>query len=144
MASAASAKRPVTDSSCDGGGKRSKASYVSNKHSGRITQLGPNMRGMLITCDVHMEKAAIGETFRLLDELIGGRSTRADESTSVMACSVTAGESLAAELAALHEEQRRLPHRVRHRLGSRTSQDLMVRAGGWKNEPGNRVKHLMV
>jgi len=102
----------------NGGGKRSKAAYVPHKYAGgRVTQLGLGMRGLLITCDVHMEKAAIGEAFRLLEELIevdeqlgsagATHPTPLDSAVGdgAPAAPATAGDSLAAELAALQKKE---------------------------------------
>ncbi len=111
MPSASKKKRVATDES--GGTKRHKAAYASSKHVGRsASHLGPGMRGVLITCDVHMEKAAIGEAFRLIDELLEAEhnvtSAAADPvehiPTHAMAI-VTAGDSLAAELAAMQQQK---------------------------------------
>ena len=69
-----------------GGGKRHKGAYVHSKHTGRgASQLGPGMRGVLITCDVHMEKAAIGEAFRLIDELLETEGSHASADTKPVA-----------------------------------------------------------
>ena len=96
-----------------GGGKRHKGAYVHSKHTGRgASQLGPGMRGVLITCDVHMEKAAIGEAFRLIDELLETEGSHASADTKPVAeaparaiAATTAGDSLAAELAALQQQK---------------------------------------
>ena len=104
--SAGGGKR-AADASGNGGGKRIKASYVHAKIAGKTSQLGPGMRGLLITCDVHMEKAAIRETFGLLDELMESEAGEATPSVPLPtssqppAVTATAGDSLAAELAAL-------------------------------------------
>ena len=70
------------------------------------------MRCVPITCDVHMEKAAIGEAFHLIDELLETEGSHASADTKPVAeaparaiAATTAGDSLAAELAALQQQK---------------------------------------
>lgn len=90
-----------------GGGKKQK--YTS-RHGPAAHELGPGIRGALITSDVHLEREAIKETYRLfetvLDAAAPDKSDAASASTSAAGTQSagTAGDALAAELAALQGE----------------------------------------
>ena len=97
----------------DGGGGGKKARYVQGWGPGRH-ELAPGMRGCLITCDVHVEKDAIRETFRLLESLCeeGEGAARAGSSAPAASASTsaaTAGDALAQELAELKRAEDKKP-----------------------------------
>lgn len=83
----------------------------------RANDLQPGIRGCLITCDIHAEKDAIKETFRLLEALTEDASAPAPASGTAAASSssaaaddagtstnATAGDALQAELRALQQD----------------------------------------
>ncbi len=70
------------------------------------------MRCVLIMCDLHMEKAAIVEAFHQIDELLETEGSHASADTKPVAevparaiAATTAGDLLAAELAALQQQK---------------------------------------
>lgn len=98
----------------DGGGggsggwsSQKKAKYMQG-NGPAAHEFSPGLRGALITCDVHLEREAIKETYRLFEAVIEAEAPpaaaaagpRAGEGTS----SNTAGDALAAELAELQGE----------------------------------------
>ena len=95
-------KRPA-DAAAAVSGKSSKRKYFQSKSGTAYVEFGPGIRGVLITCDCHAEKEAIRETYQLLEALAevqeeAGDAVRNDTSSDTVS---TAGEGLAAELAAL-------------------------------------------
>lgn len=89
-----------------GGGSHAKRRYVAPTPG--VCELSRGMRGVLITCDTHLEHKAIKEAYRLLDDLAGGGAAAGDggdggDDGDGGSASGTAGDKLAAELAALKE-----------------------------------------
>eukprot|EP00962_Isochrysis_galbana_P027617 scaffold8683_cov104-Isochrysis_galbana.AAC.2 len=90
-----------------GGGKR------QNYHppTPGVSELGRGMRGVLLTCDTHLERQAIREGFALLDEYAGGEMAAPAEPAAACADgggvatgANTAADALAAELAGLRRD----------------------------------------
>ena len=104
----------------DGGGGASgankKRKYVQG-HGIALRELGPGLRGALITCDVHVEKDAIRETFRLLEALTETLEPAATDlavtPAAATASSATAGDALARELAELQAERAGEPSKAK-------------------------------
>ncbi|KAL3925902.1 MAG: hypothetical protein SGPRY_003539 [Prymnesium sp.] len=83
--------------SSDGG--REKRRYAQQAASGGRGALGVGMRGVLISCDVHLEREAIKETLRLLE----GLTEEGPAANAVPSSSLTAGDALAREIEQLKE-----------------------------------------
>lgn len=89
-----------------GSGPNKKRRYVSGPQAARH-DLQPGHRGVLLSCDVHVERDAIREAFRLFEQLLD----EAEESAKPAAAaatpkkSVTAADALEAELAELQKER---------------------------------------
>ena len=85
-------KRPASG----GAASSKKRKYVD--YEKRSYMRGGGMRGVLVTCDVHVEKSAIRESCQLFEQHTEEAAPAAEEGAERAA---TAGESLAAELQAL-------------------------------------------
>lgn len=85
-----------------GGGKR------QNYHppTPGVSELGRGMRGVLLTCDTHLERQAIREGFALLDQYAGGETAApaCADGGGVATGANTAADALAAELAGLRRD----------------------------------------
>ena len=96
------------DASGGGGGNNKNKKHYTHGHGGGARELAPGMRGALLTCDVHLEREAIKEAYRLFDSLLDAEAPteRADDEAAGASSSSagTAGDALAAELRALQDE----------------------------------------
>lgn len=93
------AKRARNEAS---GSSDSKRKYF--QQSSKARDLTAGMRGVLVSSDVHLEREAIKESFRLFESLVDedGESAPVDETES----GAMAGDALAREIEALKQERR--------------------------------------
>ena len=97
-------KRPADGA----GGSDKKKRYVQG-HGAGAHDLGPGICGALVTCDVHLEREAIKEAYRLFDAQLDDAAPQAtaeedDAKADVASTGGTAADALAAELKALQGE----------------------------------------
>ena len=101
MTSTSECVKRAASSAVAGEGKSSKRRYFQKKEpEGGRTELARGMRGILITCDTHLEKKAIRECFDLLNDLC---EEAPSSTSSEAALSKSAGAALAAEIAAIQQ-----------------------------------------
>lgn len=98
-------KRPATEG---GGRSNSKRKYQAGTAAiPRHGELSIGMTGVLVSCDTHVEKSAIRESFKLFEALAEAEGAPAAAGTSSAAeptRSVTAGSALERELAELRQQ----------------------------------------
>ena len=96
------AKREADAASTSGNKKRR---YVGGPAAARH-DLQPGLRGVLLTCDVHAERDAIREAFRLFESLLDDNAdaTSGSEPIGDGAAKATAADALEAELAMLQQQ----------------------------------------
>ena len=96
------AKREADAASTSGNKKRR---YVGGPAAARH-DLQPGLRGVLLTCDVHAERDAIREAFRLFESLLDDNAdaTSGSEPIGDGASKATAADALEAELAMLQQQ----------------------------------------
>ena len=98
-------RKRAADAGASGGRSKRKYFHGSGHH---VSDFAPGLRGALITCDVHVEKQAIRETFQILEELTDPAE---EEVTSKSTSATTAGDALALELAAMQEKKDGAPQK---------------------------------
>lgn len=90
-----------------GSSAKSKRRFFQNSQTARSGDLAPGMRGVLISCDVHVERDAIRECFRIFEGLDDEDDTRLSvDATAATPCD-SAGSALARELAKLKEKDQK-------------------------------------
>lgn len=128
-----------------GASKRSKKQYsqaAGGSSSG--AELARGMRGVLITCDPHVEKKAIRECIGLLSDLHERDTTNAAGEDAAADAGSTAGSALAAELAALQEEGGKPDARAFSAVRSGCAGNVMIRfAASAAAEPVQLVDRAM-
>ena len=91
-------------------GREGEPQHASNRSKRRYFQqapvrygeLGPGMRGVLVSCDVHVERDAIRECFRLFESLAEQEDGPVSEEVQTGG---TAGDALAREIAAMRQQK---------------------------------------
>ena len=87
-----------------GGWKGHKKAKYTQGSGPAAHELSPGLHGALVTCEVHLEREAIKETYRLFDAILDAEVPAAASNAADVADagpSKTAGDALAAELASL-------------------------------------------